>query len=762
MKNLRSTIFYVSLTGICGFLIYWIVQQAHLLEEGRDIVVSTSSQGAWKDFLESIHHGFTEPLSTLLLQIVAILLTARLLGWVCIKIKQPAVLGEMIAGITLGPSLLGKFSPELFNTIFPTESLDNLHILSQIGLILFMFIIGMELDLKVFRNRVSDALMISHSSIILTFTLGFGLSYYLYQIYATPGSDFLAFGLFMSITMSVAAFPVLARIVQEKGLQKSRLGTIIITCAAIDDVTAWCLLAVIIAFVKAGSFVSALYTVAFVAVYVVIMIKVVRPFLHRIGQVSSTKESLSKRVVAIFLLVLLLSSYTTEVLGVHALIGAFLAGTIMPENVKFRNLFIEKIEDLAVILLLPLFFVYTGLRTQIGLLNSAEAWMTTGIIITVGVIGKFFGSALAAKFVKENWKDSLAIGALMNTRGLMELVILNIGYDLGIIPEEIFSMMVVMALVTTFMTGPALDLIDWLFRNKKQPEVVEKIMHQFKVLFAFGKVESGQTLMRLSSAITQNMGSQASISAMHIAPANELHHFELEEEEKTYFEGISQECTNQDQEVNKLFKISSDIDGEIIEEATTGNYDLLLLGTSESIYEGSLLGKIIGFTSTIINPDKLFSSKNTSYGNKFYERTNRLLSKIDIPVGVLIDKGLKNIDQIIMPVFFAEDVFLMRYVNKLVTGQNIHVIVWDVDNRFETHANFSSSMYLNAENYPKFSYVTGRSFDKDALLENRLVLISLVGWDFLLHEKRRLSVDTSSILIVRDRIKNTEKQDNNE
>jgi Kef-type K+ transport system membrane component KefB len=244
----------------------------------------------------------------------------------------------------------------------------------------------------------------------------------------------------------------------------------------------------------------------------------VRPFLARIGNLHQTKESLSKPIVAIFFLTLIISSYATEVIGIHALFGAFMAGAIMPENIKFRNIFIEKVEDVALVLLLPLFFVFTGLRTEIGLLNDPYLWKVTGLIILVAVVGKFIGSAIAAKFVGQNWKDSLTIGALMNTRGLMELVVLNIGYDLGVLTPEIFAMMVIMALVTTFMTGPALDLINWTFKSKQLgiPEEISQI-NKFKVLVSFGNPDRGKSLLRLANSLIRKLNGNAVVTAMHLS-----------------------------------------------------------------------------------------------------------------------------------------------------------------------------------------------------------------------------------------------------
>lgn len=469
----KNLFFYITLIGGFSILMYWIFIFGSDLEVGREIKKHVVQSNYWNDFLSSLIHNLKHPLALLLAQIITIILTARLFGWICMKIGQPSVIGEIIAGIILGPSLLGLYFPDFFTTLFPKESLGNLQFLSQIGLILFMFVVGMELDLKVLRNKAHDAVVISHASIIFPFALGVGLAYFIYQTFAPQGVPFLAFGLFLGIAMSITAFPVLARIVQERGIHKTKLGAIVITCAAADDITAWCILAAVIAIVKAGSFVSALYIIALAAIYVLLMLKVVRPFLKRVGDLNATKEKMSKPIVAIFFLVLVMSAYATEIIGIHALFGAFMAGVIMPVNTKFRNVFIEKIEDVSLVLLLPLFFVFTGLRTQIGLLNDPYHWLIACFIVAVAVAGKFFGSAFAARFVGQSWKDSWSIGALMNTRGLMELVVLNIGYDLGVLTPEIFAMMVIMALLTTFMTGPALDFINWVFKEKNKDIPVE-------------------------------------------------------------------------------------------------------------------------------------------------------------------------------------------------------------------------------------------------------------------------------------------------
>lgn len=468
MKKLKNVLFYIAVIGGFSLVIYWIITVGRNLEAGRDIATYLTSNNAFQDFISSFVSNLHHPAGILLLQVTTIVIVARFLGWIFLKIGQPSVLGEILAGIVLGPSLLGLYFPDVSSFVFPAQSIGNLQILSQIGLVLFMFVIGMELNLDVLKNKLHEAVVISHASIILPFTAGMGLAYYIYTDFAPEGISFLSFSLFIGISMSITAFPVLARIIQERGMQKTRLGAIAITCAAADDITAWCLLAAVIAIVKAGSVVSSIYIILLALIYVVVMLKIVRPALRKVGKSYEEGKESNKSRIALFFLVLLISSFVTESIGIHALFGAFMAGVVMPESEKFRQMFINKIEDIALVLLLPLFFVVTGLRTEIGLLNSIELWTVTGLIILVAVFGKFIGSTFAAKFTGKSWKDSLTIGTLMNTRGLMELVVLNIGYELGVLNTEMFSMMVIMALVTTFMTGPLLNLIQRVFRNSEE------------------------------------------------------------------------------------------------------------------------------------------------------------------------------------------------------------------------------------------------------------------------------------------------------
>jgi Kef-type K+ transport system membrane component KefB len=468
MKKKWSSLFYIATITGAAAAIYWIVKQGRTLQNpvltAKEIQAENqaATRSSFQEFTGSFSTHIAEPMAILMLQIIVIIALARLFGFLFKKIGQPAVIGEIVAGIVMGPSILGHFFPDITNFLFPAASLGTLSFLSQIGLILFMFIIGMELDLKAIGKQAYDAVVISHASIIIPYTLGMGLAYFIYKDYAPAGTSFLSFALFMGIAMSITAFPVLARILQEKGLTRSKLGAMALTCAAADDISAWCILAGVIALVKSGSSISVLYTIGLTIIYVLVMLKLVRPALRRLEHVYNNREAKRTAVIAFLFVMLIVSSYITSIIGVHSLFGAFMAGVIMPQSFSFRKIVTDKIEDISIVLLLPLFFVITGLRTQVGLLNDTSLWITFGWVLLVAVAGKFGGSALAAKVVGQSWRDSLSIGVLMNTRGLMQLIVLNIGYDLGILSPEIFAMMVLMALVTTFMTGPALDLINWL------------------------------------------------------------------------------------------------------------------------------------------------------------------------------------------------------------------------------------------------------------------------------------------------------------
>lgn len=756
MKLHRNLIFYIVTICGCSLLMWWIVRHGQLQEVQTMSSPPPTAVGADGNRLfDVIRTNVTHSLAILLLQIVTIMVAVALFGAICRSVGQPAVVGEILAGIVLGPSLAGTVFPELSAFLFPPQSLGNLQFLSQIGLILFMFIIGMELDLTVLKNQAREAVIISHASIIFPFTLGMGLAYHLYRDYAPPGVQFLSFALFMGIAMSITAFPVLARIIQERNMAKTRLGTIVLTCGAADDITAWSLLAGVIAIVQAGSFVNALYTLALAAAYVAFMLRVLQPFLRRLGDVYSSPETLSKPRVAIFFITLLLSSYAAESIGIHALFGAFMAGVIMPANLQFRSLFIEKVEDISVVLLLPLFFVFTGLRTQIGLLHDTALWQVCGMVVAVAVIGKFVGSAVAAKFVGQGWRESLIIGALMNTRGLMELVVLNIGYDLGIITPELFAMMVIMALATTVMTGPALGLIDRLLPPPALPaSQVTTAAGSFSILISFANPERGRNMVRLANSLVPKIRNHTALTVLHLSPSNELHPFNAEAYEHESFDLVKVESQRLNLPMTMLFKPSNDVDKEIIATASVGRFDLLIIGIGQSIYEGTLLGRILGFTTKIISPERIIHSvagKERLFEQMVFDkRTTHILKSAKIPVGVFVDKNLMKLETAFVPFFSGDDACLLAYIEKLVVNGNVRVVVGDVAGTLRQHAELRERIAAIGQKAPGHVTVYDEQrIDPEFLRAQDLMLISMESWKKAVETHGLWLSHSPSVLILR-------------
>jgi Kef-type K+ transport system membrane component KefB len=408
---------------------------------------------------DGLRGNLDHPLTHLFVQLLVIIAVSRAVARLFRSVGQPGVVGEMAAGILLGPSLFGLIAPDLFAFVFPADSLGTLRLLSQIGVCLFMFTVGMEVDLKHVRSNAHAAVAVSHASIVIPYLLGVVLAYFLFTQLASPGAAFTPFALFMGISMSITAFPVLARILQERGMARTTLGSTAITCAAVDDVTAWTILAFVVAIAQATSVGGSVLNLGLVLVFVATMVFGIRRGLPRwLGARALAEDEPSRGTMSTVACVVVGAALVTEVIGIHALFGAFLAGAIMPQVEAFRRGLQLRIESFSSVLLLPLFFAFIGLRTQIGLLGDLQAWLLCLLIIAVATAGKLGGSAIAARVAGMPWRDALQLGALMNTRGLMELIALNIGYDLGILSPRIFAMLVIMALVTTMLTGPLLTL----------------------------------------------------------------------------------------------------------------------------------------------------------------------------------------------------------------------------------------------------------------------------------------------------------------
>jgi Kef-type K+ transport system membrane component KefB len=452
-----------------------------------------------------------------------------------------------------------------------------------------MFIIGMEIDTKLVRKKINSAIIISYTGIIFPYFLGIVLSYFIYSSFAMPGVNFTTFALFIGIAMSITAFPVLARIIHEKGLTKTPLGVMALTCAATDDITAWLIFAAIIAIAQAGTALSAIFVIAIAILFVVLMLFVVQPLLKRIGNIYVSSENLSKTVIAFIFLILFCSSFFTEAVGIHALFGAFIAGVVVPKNQIFKKLMTNKIEDISTVVLLPLFFAFSGLRTQIGLLNTPYLWAVCGIVILIAVIGKLGGITLASRFIGNSWRDSISMGILMNTRGLMELIVLNIGYDLGILSPQIFSIMVIMALTTTFMSGPLLNFVE-KYKTSAKTTFEKHDNLNLKILISFGIPKMGTTLLKLANSLSGKSDNSKNITALHLTPHTEITRSEALNFERRSFVPIKNTAQELGIKLNTIYKTSDDVTKEITKVSRKEKCDLLLIGAAKSVFNKNVLG----------------------------------------------------------------------------------------------------------------------------------------------------------------------------
>jgi Kef-type K+ transport system membrane component KefB len=391
-----------------------------------------------------------------LLTLAVVIVTARVVGALFQYLRQPPVIGEVVGGILLGPSLVGALWPAAYAFIMPPDVAPLVGVLAQFGVVLYMFIVGLHLDLSVLRTSGRAMVAISHASVAAPFLLGVALALPLFGRLAGEGVGFTAFALFLGVSMSVTAFPVLARILDDKGLQKTRLGILALTCAAVVDVTAWCLLALVVGMTRA-TMAQALLTLGLTMAYLVVMFAVVRRAVGLAAPFVERAERLDQGGLAAIVVALLLSSLATEVIGIHAIFGAFMLGAVIPHTSRVAEEVTERLEDMVRVLFLPAFFAFTGMRTEIGLMASWQDWAISAAIVAVATAGKLGGTFLAARYVGLGRRMSAALGILMNTRGLVELVVLNIGLDIGVISPRLFTMLVIMALVTTFMTTPLVE-----------------------------------------------------------------------------------------------------------------------------------------------------------------------------------------------------------------------------------------------------------------------------------------------------------------
>jgi Kef-type K+ transport system membrane component KefB len=408
-----------------------------------------------------------------LLALALVITTARILGTLFRVAHQPPVIGEILAGILLGPSLLGRVAPTVWHYLLPGTVAPYLNVISQVGVILYMFLVGLELDPGLMRQRGRATVAISHASIIFPFLLGSLLALLLYPIFSSREVPFTNFALFLGVSMSVTAFPVLARILTDRRIHKTPMGTVALTCAAVDDITAWCLLAFVVSVARAEG-AGAMRTVVLAGAYLGAMLLVVHPVMAGLSRIYGNRGGLTQGLMAVIFVALLLSSSATELIGIHAIFGAFVLGAVIPHDSQMARELTDRLEDLIVVLLLPAFFAFTGLRTQVGLVSGLQEWMLCGLIVLVASAGKFGGSLVAARVTGLGWREGSALGVLMNTRGLMELIVLNIGLEMGVISPTLFAMLVIMALVTTFATTPILHMITRHQPMQSKPAVADR------------------------------------------------------------------------------------------------------------------------------------------------------------------------------------------------------------------------------------------------------------------------------------------------
>lgn len=743
-KGSRSLIYYLVMLLVFGGLMYFIIKEGEARQIQEAISVSNEAPHDLKEgffvFKDLLMHHVESSIGILLLQIIVILITCRLFGWLFAKMQQPTVIGEIVAGIVLGPSVLGHLLPSLSAFLFPFDSLQNINMLSQFGLILFMFAIGMELNITEVRQKLKETILISHTSTIFPFFLGMVTAYFLYNKYAYESTPFLSFALFVSIALSITAFPVLARIIQEKGLTKTHLGTISLASAANGDITAWCLLAVVVAIAQAGSMLSAIYNIGFSFIYLLLMFTVIRPFLRMIGHIYHNKEVVDKGLVAFMFLLLIVSSYLTEILGLHALFGAFVAGVVMPDNIKFRKIMTEKVEDVSLALFLPLFFVSTGLRTEIGLLNSPELWYMCGIFILVAIIGKFGGSLVAARFVGETWKDSLYIGALMNTRGLMELVVLTIGYDMKILTPPIFVMLVLMTLVTTFMTTPLISFIQFCYQvfGKYKSHKVEWQQPQpgvFKVLLSFGRASNGQVMLDVAHQMFAHTKDKLEITALHLTVGSDVNPLHTDNFEEVSFGPILYGAQKLNIPLKTRYEVSNNAGQDICEIANKEGYDFLLVGAGISLsdlpndiaanqYRTSFYDKFLRHFKA---PESWFYP-----GELLKDKTKMFIEQSLCPVGVFVNRKFVKASNTLIVIHFAEDLFLLNYADHLkqTTGSDLTILNL-MSNEAKDIDLVTQRLFEYTELQHKAIVYNGNKLTQSVLSAYNFMLISYNTWNLL-------------------------------
>jgi len=622
-----------------------------------------------------------------LVEVVIVIGLSRLVGLAFRWINQPLVIGEIVAGIMLGPSLFGLVAPGLAATLFPPETIPFLNVLSQVGLIFFMFLIGLELNPKYLSGNLEVAILTSHVSILVPFSLGTLLAVLLYPLVSNASVSFTAFALFLSAAMSITAFPVLARIITENNLQGTRLGTLALTCAAVDDVTAWCLLAVAIAVAHTGSIVKAIPTIVYSLIYIGLMVTVGRTFLQRLAKYYRRTRRLSQFVLALIYVGVVASALITELIGIHLIFGAFLLGAAMPKNAGLVREIAVKTEDFVLIVLLPVFFAYSGLQTQIGLLNSPGLWALCFAVLAVAITGKYVGTYVAARVSGIDNRQASALGWLMNTRGLTELIVLNIGLSLGVISPLLFTMLVIMALVTTFMISPMLELtypkkLIKLDMVEQEPEETgidtstdeDQSNRPYRILVPVANPSSQKGLMQLAVAIAVNYQQPAVIHPLSLIELEEDYAFEstpqeadrlIAERRQQLEELISRlEPSEAGSYVHPIVRISNNVARETAQISLLKQANLILMGWHRPAFSQNRLGGRVG----------------------------QILTTAPVDVAVFIDRGEERLESLLVPYSanIHDDLALILALRLLVNRQTCRLVILHVveDNQVKNELSY--------------------------------------------------------------------------
>ncbi|MFN7203932.1 MAG: cation:proton antiporter [Aphanizomenon sp.] len=631
-----------------------------------------------------------------LVQVLIVIGLSRLVGLGFKAIKQPLVIGEIFAGIMLGPSLFGLIAPGLAHSLFPAETMPYLNVLSQIGLIFFMFLIGLELNPKYLSGNLKTAILISNLSIIVPFASAFGLSFVLYPLVSNNHVNFAPFALFLGAAMSITAFPVLARIITENNLQGTRLGTLALTCAAVDDVTAWCILAVAIAVARHGSIdQQAILTIIESVVYIGFMFTVGRWFLKRLSKHHHRAGRLSQLVLAIIYMGVVASALITEFIGIHLIFGAFLLGAVMPKDEELVRELAIKTEDFVLIFLLPIFFAYSGLKTQIGLLNSPNLWLLSALILLVAIGGKYTGAYVAARLSGIDKREASALGWLMNTRGLTELIVLNIGLELGVITPLLFTMLVIMALVTTFMTSP---LLEWTYPKRlirldiveSEAEIPiealpEAYIAQYRILVPVANPAAQKGLLQLATAIAVNNRQPAVVYPLSFIELEEDYGFESSPNEADRL--IAERCQKLEEliatleppeirsYIHPIVRISSNVARETAQIAKIEQPDLVLLGWHRPAFSNNRLGGRVG----------------------------QILGTTPVDVAVFVDKGGNAIESLLVPYSanIHDDLALIIALRMLINRDTCMLQVLQVFTANHTQDELSYELNAMIEQLPK-------------------------------------------------------------